>query len=229
MAGISSFQESPPIWEDFFKHLRMQPGHLLKEKYLQMHDPMLQLLLTAPVRLLIRSSFHRDALCVRAGLLKITDVFASIFTAAACAPYSRSMPARVQTASIKVASSTSNSLSSTVVVPSAPLRLGALHILGKPWNYSRCRTHYSISRNGCTISRVTLDVAPFLLRRFILRHGAPREVLSDRGRLFLSDVVETLLGECNSSPSTTAFHSLLMQRLNLNVGDMLSICISLVH
>lgn len=32
------------------------------------------------------------------------------------------------------------------------------------------------------------DVATFLLSHFVVRHGAPRELLSDRGRVFLSDV-----------------------------------------
>lgn len=41
------------------------------------------------------------------------------------------------------------------------------------------------------------DVASFLLRRFILRHGAHRELLSDRGGVVLSEVIKALLAECN--------------------------------
>lgn len=36
--------------------------------------------------------------------------------------------------------------------------------------------------------------AQFILRNYALRHGAPWELLSDRGRVFLSDV---MLAECN--------------------------------
>lgn len=51
------------------------------------------------------------------------------------------------------------------------------------------------------------EVASFLIRRFILRHGAPRELLSDRGRVFLSDVIRDILTECRVVHRTsTAYH-----------------------
>lgn len=51
------------------------------------------------------------------------------------------------------------------------------------------------------------DVACFLLRHLILRHGAPRELLSDRGRVFLSNVIAALLKECNIVHRTgSAYH-----------------------
>lgn len=42
------------------------------------------------------------------------------------------------------------------------------------------------------------EVAFFILRKFVLHHGAPRELLSDRGDVFLSKAVEALLIQCNS-------------------------------
>lgn len=70
------------------------------------------------------------------------------------------------------------------------------------------------------------DVASFILHRFILRHGAPRELLSDRGRVFLSEVVKALLKECNTiHRTTTAYHPQtngLTERFNRTLGDMLS-------
>lgn len=51
------------------------------------------------------------------------------------------------------------------------------------------------------------DVAWFLLRHIILRHGSPKELLSDRGRVFLSDVIEALLEKCRViHHTTTAYH-----------------------
>uniref|UniRef100_L7LUQ7 RNA-directed DNA polymerase n=1 Tax=Rhipicephalus pulchellus TaxID=72859 RepID=L7LUQ7_RHIPC len=51
------------------------------------------------------------------------------------------------------------------------------------------------------------DLATFILHRFVLHHGAPRELLSDRGRAFLSEVLQQLLHSCRTvhCPST-AYH-----------------------
>lgn len=77
------------------------------------------------------------------------------------------------------------------------------------------------------------DVAIFLLRRFFLRHGAPRELLSDRGSVFLSDVVEVLLKQCQIvHRTTTSYHPQtngLTERFNRTLGDMLSMYISSDH
>ena len=77
------------------------------------------------------------------------------------------------------------------------------------------------------------DVALFILRSFVLRHGAPRELLSDRGRVFLSQVVQELLTECNIiHRSTTTYHPQtngLTERFNRTLGDMLSMYISSDH
>lgn len=77
------------------------------------------------------------------------------------------------------------------------------------------------------------DVASFLLQRFILRHGAPRELLSDRGRVFLSDVVAALLQECRVvHRTTTAYHPQtngLTERFNRTLGDMLAMYVAADH
>lgn len=70
------------------------------------------------------------------------------------------------------------------------------------------------------------DVAFFILRNFVLRHGAPRELLSDRGRVFLSDAIEALLVQCNIvHRMTSAYHPQtngLTERFNRTLGDMLT-------
>lgn len=77
------------------------------------------------------------------------------------------------------------------------------------------------------------DVASFLLRRFILRHGPPQELLSDRGRVFLSEVVEAILQECHVvHRTTTAYHPQtngLTERFNRTLGDMLSMYVASDH
>lgn len=74
------------------------------------------------------------------------------------------------------------------------------------------------------------DVANFILRHFVLRHGAPRELLSDRGRVFLSDVLQELLRSCRTVHRTsTAYHPQtngLTERFNRTLGDMLSMYIA---
>ena len=77
------------------------------------------------------------------------------------------------------------------------------------------------------------DVASFLLHRFILRHGPPQELLSDRGRVFLSEVVEAILKECHAvHRKTTAYHPQtngLTERFNRTLGDMLSMYVAADH
>lgn len=77
------------------------------------------------------------------------------------------------------------------------------------------------------------DVGSFLLHRIILRHGAPRELLSDRGRVFLSDAVESLLKECRViHRTTTAYHPQtngMTERFNRTLGDMLSMYVASDH
>uniref|UniRef100_A0A224Z9V6 Tick transposon n=1 Tax=Rhipicephalus zambeziensis TaxID=60191 RepID=A0A224Z9V6_9ACAR len=82
-------------------------------------------------------------------------------------------------------------------------------------------------------SATARDVASFVLHHFILRHGAPRELLSDRGPAFTSEVVEAMLSECNIiHRTTTAYHPQtngLTERFNRTLGDMLSMYVASDH
>lgn len=77
------------------------------------------------------------------------------------------------------------------------------------------------------------DIASFLLHHFILRHGAPRELLSDRGRAFLSEVLNALLTACHTVHRTsTAYHPQtngITERFNRTLGDMLSMYMASDH
>lgn len=77
------------------------------------------------------------------------------------------------------------------------------------------------------------DVGGFILRNLILRHGAPKELLSDRGRVFLSEAVEALMAECKIvHRTTTAYHPQtngLAERFNRTLGDMIAMYIASDH
>lgn len=68
------------------------------------------------------------------------------------------------------------------------------------------------------------DVAQFLLEQIIVRHGAPRELLADRGRSFLSKVVEEILSVYSIPHKLTmAYHPQtngLTEGFNRTLADM---------
>lgn len=66
-------------------------------------------------------------------------------------------------------------------------------------------THYAITRALPT--SCATDVADFMLRDIILQHGAPRQLLTDRGRYFLSQVIHDILHSCSVKHKlSTAYH-----------------------
>lgn len=92
-------------------------------------------------------------------------------------------------------------------------------------------TRYAITRALPTSTAV--DLAQFLLVDVILKYGAPRELLGDRGRSFLSRVVSEVLQACSVHHQvTTAYHTQtngLTERLNRTLTDMLSMYVSSNH
>lgn len=77
------------------------------------------------------------------------------------------------------------------------------------------------------------DVATFLLNQILLRHGAPRILISDRGSSFMSSTIEALLNASNiTHRTTTAYHPQtngLTERLHHTLADMISMYISESH
>lgn len=92
-------------------------------------------------------------------------------------------------------------------------------------------TRYAITRALPT--SCATDVADFLLHDVILHHGAPRQLLTDRGRYFLSRVVDDILRSCSTVHKlTTSYHPQtngLTERLNRTLTDMLSMYVSDDH
>lgn len=77
------------------------------------------------------------------------------------------------------------------------------------------------------------EVSGFFLHRIVLRHGAPRTLLSDRGTPFLSAVVRALLAACSTVHAlTTSYHPQtngLTERFNHTLADMMSMYVSCDH
>ncbi|UYV79891.1 hypothetical protein LAZ67_18000994, partial [Cordylochernes scorpioides] len=72
----------------------------------------------------------------------------------------------------------------------------------------------------------SVEVAKFFIKDVILKHGAPREVITDRGRNFISSMIRDLNKHCRiTHRTTTAYHPQtngLTERLNKTIADMLS-------
>jgi len=77
------------------------------------------------------------------------------------------------------------------------------------------------------------EVASFLLYRIVLRHGAPREFLSDRGAAFRANITTALLKMLRIKKlSTTSYHPQcngLTERFNRTLADMLSMYVNDTH
>ena len=98
--------------------------------------------------------------------------------------------------------------------------------LGNKWivvctDYS---TRYAVTRALPTATAP--DVAKFILEDIILKHGAPRVLITDRGQVFQSALVSELVRLCNvTHRMTTAYHPQtngLTERFNKTLADMLS-------
>ncbi|GFW59786.1 retrovirus-related Pol polyprotein from transposon 412 [Trichonephila clavipes] len=70
------------------------------------------------------------------------------------------------------------------------------------------------------------EIAKFLLEEIVLRHGALRVIITDRGAVFRSRLVSSLVDLCNIDHRfTTAYHPQtngLTERFNKTLADMLS-------
>ncbi|UYV78461.1 hypothetical protein LAZ67_16001479 [Cordylochernes scorpioides] len=75
------------------------------------------------------------------------------------------------------------------------------------------------------------EIAKFLLEEVILKHGAPRKIVMDRGRNFQSRLIQELTKNCHiKKKTTTAYYPQtngLTERLNRTIADMLSMYMDL--
>lgn len=86
-------------------------------------------------------------------------------------------------------------------------------------------TRYAVTRALPTAEAPV--VAHFILEDIILKYGAPRYIITDRGQVFQSNLVSSLIKLCNvNHQMTTAYHPQtngLTERLNKTLTDMLSL------
>ncbi|GFV37803.1 retrovirus-related Pol polyprotein from transposon 412 [Trichonephila clavipes] len=85
-------------------------------------------------------------------------------------------------------------------------------------------TRYAITKASPTAE--VDEIAKFLLEEIALRHGAPRVIITDRGAVFRSRLVSSLVDLCNIDHRfTAAYHPQtngLRERFNKTLADMLS-------
>ncbi|GFS71567.1 retrovirus-related Pol polyprotein from transposon 17.6 [Trichonephila clavipes] len=85
-------------------------------------------------------------------------------------------------------------------------------------------TRYAITKALPTAE--VAEIAKFLLEEIVFRHGAPRVIITDRGAVFRSRLVSSLVDLCNIDHRfTTAYHPQtngLTERFNKTLADMLS-------
>ncbi|UYV82760.1 hypothetical protein LAZ67_22000761 [Cordylochernes scorpioides] len=74
------------------------------------------------------------------------------------------------------------------------------------------------------------EAARFLMEDVVLKHGAPREIITDRGRVFQSKLIAELTNQCSSIHRfTTAYHPQtngLTERLNKTLANMIAMYVS---
>lgn len=126
-------------------------------------------------------------------------------------------------------------------VPSEPFYRVGMDLLG-PFPFSTSGNKWiAVATDYATRFAITralptscaTDVADFLLHDVILHHGAPRQLLTDRGRYFLSKVIADLLRLSSTTHKlTTSYHPQtngLTERFNRTLTDMLSMYVSADH
>lgn len=77
------------------------------------------------------------------------------------------------------------------------------------------------------------EIAKFFITHLLLRHGAPRVLVSDRGRSFLAQLLQDVLRACSViHRPTSAYHPQtngLTERFNHTLSDMLAFYVSADH
>lgn len=89
-------------------------------------------------------------------------------------------------------------------------------------------TRFTVTK--ATPTGEAIEIAKFLVEEIILKHGAPREIISDRGRAFMSNLISEINALCRTAHLlTTAYHPQtngLTERFNKTLADMLSMYVS---
>ncbi|UYV79839.1 K02A2.6-like, partial [Cordylochernes scorpioides] len=97
-----------------------------------------------------------------------------------------------------------------------------------------CTDYYSRYIETAALTRGTAEeIADFFLQKVVLRHGAPKTVISDRGSCFLSKLFKEVLKICNTlHKKTTSYHPQTngqTERMNRTLADMMAMYIDERH
>ncbi|UYV68834.1 K02A2.6-like [Cordylochernes scorpioides] len=97
-----------------------------------------------------------------------------------------------------------------------------------------CTDYYSRYIETAALPRGTAEeIADFFLQKVVLRHGAPKTVISDRGSCFLSKLFKEVLKICNTlHKKTTSYHPQTngqTERMNRTLADMMAMYIDERH
>ncbi|UYV64395.1 K02A2.6-like [Cordylochernes scorpioides] len=97
-----------------------------------------------------------------------------------------------------------------------------------------CTDYYSRYIETAALPRGTAEeIADFFLQKVVLRHGAPKTVISDRGSCFLSKLFKGVLKICNTlHKKTTSYHPQTngqTERMNRTLADMMAMYIDERH
>ena len=94
------------------------------------------------------------------------------------------------------------------------------------WIVTTMDYHTKYLEAEALVSATAERVASFVLRKIILRHGAPKIIISDRGAQFMSKLLNELMKQSNIGHNpTTAYHPQtngLTERVHRTLADMLS-------
>lgn len=104
---------------------------------------------------------------------------------------------------------------------------------GKRWIVTAVDHLTRYAETAALPSGSAAEVASFFLEAIFLRHGAPRILLSDRGRTFLSKLLDDVLRASNTIHKTTSsYHPQtngLTERFHRTLSDMISMYINPDH
>lgn len=104
---------------------------------------------------------------------------------------------------------------------------------GKRWIVVATDYLTRYAETGSLVKGTAIEVAEFFVTHIVLRHGAPKVVITDRGTIFTARLTQSIMKLTHTSHrKTTAYHPQtngLTERLNRTLTDMLSIYVDMEH
>lgn len=125
--------------------------------------------------------------------------------------------------------------------PKAPFEQVGMDLLGpfptssfgKRWIVVATDYLTRYAETAALVRGTTIEVAEFFVTNIVLRYGAPRVVITDRGTAFTADLTQSIMrGTHTCHRKTTGYRpqtNRLTERLNRTLTDMLSIYVDLEH